>query len=72
MNSEVRIPQGDEKIMVELTVKEAMALGEGVLFHQHRSLKAQARKKIRRELARKLFPGSFAPGQAALDRENLI
>jgi hypothetical protein len=49
-----------------------MALGEGVLFHQHRSLKAQARRKIRRELARKLFPGSFAPGQAALQRENLI
>lgn len=57
MNSEVMIPQGEQKITVELTVKEAMALSEGVRFHQHRSLKAQARRKIRRELANKLFPG---------------
>ncbi|GGG04599.1 hypothetical protein [Paenibacillus abyssi] len=45
MNTMVKIPQGDEKVTVQLTVKELMALA-GVRFHGNHSLEVAARKKL--------------------------
>ncbi|HUC93445.1 MAG TPA: hypothetical protein VMS09_15725 [Paenibacillus sp.] len=44
MNS-VKIPQGDAKVKVELTVKELMAL-TGVRFHENHKVEVAARKKL--------------------------
>jgi len=46
MNSSVRIPQGDETIKVELTVKEVLALS-GAKFPNNHSIEVSARKKLR-------------------------
>lgn len=46
MNSNVLIPNGDEKIKVELTVKEAIAL-TGVRFNQQPGLVLEARRKLK-------------------------
>lgn len=40
-----KIPNGDEKITVELTVKELIAL-TGVNFHSNHDVKVSARKKL--------------------------
>lgn len=40
-----KIPQGDELLTVELTVKELIAL-TGVRFNNNQSLKASAHKKL--------------------------
>lgn len=40
-----KIPNGDEKVTVELTVKELMALA-GVQFHANHDVKISARKKL--------------------------
>ncbi|MFD0588555.1 hypothetical protein ACFQZE_11120 [Paenibacillus sp. GCM10027627] len=40
-----KIPHGDEKVTVELTVKELLAL-TGVHFHSNHDVKVSARKKI--------------------------
>ncbi|GKU75916.1 hypothetical protein [Paenibacillus sp. L3-i20] len=40
-----KIPNGDEKVTVELTVKELMAL-TGVHFHANHEVKISARKKL--------------------------
>lgn len=40
-----KIPNGDEKVTVELTVKELMALA-GVQFHSNHDVKISARKKL--------------------------
>lgn len=45
MNTNVRIPQGDDTIRVELTVKEAMALA-GIKFHHNHAIEVSARKKL--------------------------
>lgn len=45
MNTTAKIPHGDERITVELTVKELMAL-TGVRFHNNHSVEVSARKKI--------------------------
>ncbi|MCA0757460.1 hypothetical protein KP806_20585 [Paenibacillus sp. N4] len=45
MNTSAKIPHGDERITVELTVKELMAL-TGVRFHNNHSVEVSARKKI--------------------------
>ncbi|MFC4776864.1 hypothetical protein ACFO9Q_08730 [Paenibacillus sp. GCM10023252] len=45
MNSTVKIPHGDDKLNVELTVKEVMALA-GIRFHGNHSLEVSARKKL--------------------------
>jgi hypothetical protein len=45
MNTSVRIPQGDDMIKVELTVKEAMALA-GVKFPNNHIIEVSARKKL--------------------------
>ncbi|MCR2802376.1 hypothetical protein [Paenibacillus soyae] len=45
-----KIPNGDEKVTVELTVKELMALA-GVHFHSNHDVKVSARKKLNMVLA---------------------
>ncbi|MCD9024121.1 hypothetical protein [Cohnella silvisoli] len=45
MNTSVRIPQGDETVKVELTVKEAMALA-GIKFHNNHNIEVSAKKKL--------------------------
>lgn len=45
MNTNVRIPQGDATVKVELTVKEAMALA-GAKFPNNHSIEVSARKKL--------------------------
>lgn len=44
MNS-IKIPQGEQKITVELTVKEMMALA-GIRFHGNHGLEVAARRKL--------------------------
>jgi hypothetical protein len=48
------IPQGEQKITVELTIKEAIALS-GMRFNQQPQLMVSARKKIQGILNQKLF-----------------
>lgn len=50
--NEVKIPHGDEKIQVELTVKEALALS-GIRFNQKPQIMLDARKKLQHTLADK-------------------
>jgi hypothetical protein len=45
MNTGLRIPQGDDTVKVELTVKEAMALA-GVKFLNNHDIEISARKKL--------------------------
>ncbi|MFC5470579.1 hypothetical protein ACFPPD_17950 [Cohnella suwonensis] len=45
MNANVRIPQGDDTIKVELTLKEAMALA-GIKFHNNHNVEVSAKKKL--------------------------
>mgnify|MGYP006955282703 FL=1 len=45
MNTGVRIPQGDDTVKVELTVKEVLALA-GAKFPNNHSLEISARKKL--------------------------
>jgi hypothetical protein len=49
MNSVVRIPQGDDTVKVELTVKEMMALA-GIKFHHNHDLEVSAKKKLHHAL----------------------
>lgn len=45
MNTSVRIPQGDNTVKVELTVKEILALA-GAKFPNNHSLEISAKKKL--------------------------
>jgi hypothetical protein len=45
MNTQVKIPHGDEKVTVELTIKELMAL-TGIRFHGNHNVEVSARKKL--------------------------
>ncbi|OXS58389.1 hypothetical protein B1A99_14365 [Cohnella sp. CIP 111063] len=45
MNTSVRIPQGDDTVKVELTVKEVLALA-GAKFPNNHSIEISARKKL--------------------------
>lgn len=45
MNSFVRIPQGEDTVKVELTLKEVMALS-GYKFHNNHSIEVSAKKKL--------------------------
>ncbi|MDF2813840.1 MAG: hypothetical protein K0Q81_40 [Paenibacillus sp.] len=56
MNSTFEIPNGDEKIMIELTVKEALALSGGSRFQPASLVALSAKRKLRRELEHKLMP----------------
>ncbi|SFF10373.1 hypothetical protein SAMN04487969_1145 [Paenibacillus algorifonticola] len=49
MSEQTRIPHGDEKVTVELTVKELMALS-GVRFHNNHHVEVSARKKLNEAL----------------------
>lgn len=49
MKPEVVIPDGDRKVTVELTLKEAMALS-GIRFNGNQDLKIAARKRIKNSL----------------------
>jgi hypothetical protein len=50
MESQVKIPKGEEKITVELTVKELIALSGGVRFNGQPDLVLDARKKLKHTL----------------------
>jgi len=45
MNTSVRIPQGDDTVKVELTVKEILALA-GAKFPNNHHIEISARKKL--------------------------
>jgi hypothetical protein len=45
MSTLVKIPQGDQTVKVELTVKEIMALS-GIKFHGNHKLEVSAKKKL--------------------------
>ncbi|QYR22834.1 hypothetical protein KZ483_07825 [Paenibacillus sp. sptzw28] len=49
MSTQVKIPQGDEKVTVELTRKELMALA-GIRFHGNHNIEVSARKKLNEAL----------------------
>ncbi|OGX61276.1 MAG: hypothetical protein A2189_06095 [Paenibacillus sp. RIFOXYA1_FULL_44_5] len=50
MDVQFRIPDGEKKIFIELTVKEALALSEGIHFPHNHELASGARKKITKSL----------------------
>jgi len=52
MQSNVMIPKGEEKITVELSLKEAMALS-GVRFNENRELVIDARRKLQQSIEEK-------------------
>ncbi|MDF2668979.1 MAG: hypothetical protein K0R67_1285 [Paenibacillus sp.] len=58
MNSTFEIPNGEDKIMIELTVKEALALSGGSRFLPKSNVALSAKRKLRRELEHKLLPES--------------
>jgi hypothetical protein len=53
MDSNIMIPQGEEKITIELSVKEALALS-GVKFAHNHELALDARKKVQQSIENKL------------------
>ena len=54
MAHEVAVPHGEEKIMVELTVKEAIAL-TGIKFNEQPDLLPNARKKLKETVESKML-----------------
>ncbi|WP_248929932.1 hypothetical protein [Paenibacillus hamazuiensis] len=58
--------QGNETITVELTVKEAMALGAGVRFWNQSGIAAEARHKVVERLNQKLLQESGKLDYASL------
>lgn len=60
MTTHVLVPQGEERITVELTVKEAMALS-GFRFNQNSSQLADARRKVRSALDSQVMKESDMP-----------
>ncbi|MBB3108704.1 hypothetical protein FHS18_000732 [Paenibacillus phyllosphaerae] len=52
MMTQVKIPQGDQKVTVELTMKELMALA-GIRFHGNHNVEVSARKKLNHVLEEK-------------------
>ncbi|NOU70067.1 hypothetical protein GC098_01215 [Paenibacillus sp. LMG 31458] len=53
-NNSVQIPQGEELIRVEMTVKEALAL-TGTKFNHNHKLETDAIKKVKQSLEDKLL-----------------
>ncbi len=60
MTTHVMVPQGEERITVELTVKEAMALS-GFRFNQNSGQLADARRKVRSALDSQVMKESDMP-----------
>lgn len=56
MPSGITIPKGADTVTVELTVKEAMALGQNVHFSAKSGIEASAKRKVAHSLERKLIP----------------
>jgi hypothetical protein len=54
MDSTLHIPQGEEMITVEMTVKEALALA-GAKFPQNHKLETTAIQKVKKSLENKLL-----------------
>ena len=52
--SGVKVPQGEEKVMIELSVKEAIAL-TGVKFHEQPDLVTSARRKVKETIENKVW-----------------
>ncbi|TVY09740.1 hypothetical protein [Paenibacillus cremeus] len=48
----------NDKVTIELSVKEAMALAAGVRFHEQTRIAAEARKKVLSSLESILIPES--------------
>ncbi|GGD48129.1 hypothetical protein [Paenibacillus nasutitermitis] len=62
MNTQVKIPQGDEKITVQLTRKEMMALA-GIRFHGNHNIEVSARKKLNEALVETYESDNVQPRQ---------
>ncbi|MDF2937680.1 MAG: hypothetical protein K0Q90_3053 [Paenibacillaceae bacterium] len=60
MTTHVLVHQGEERITVELTVKEAMALS-GFRFNQNSGQLADARRKVRSALDSQVMKESNMP-----------
>ncbi|TNJ62756.1 hypothetical protein FE784_29380 [Paenibacillus hemerocallicola] len=58
MNTSFEIPNGEETVMVELTVKEAMALSGGIRFRPESKVALNAKKKVQKVLESKMMPNS--------------
>jgi hypothetical protein len=58
MNSEFQIPNGNDTITIQLTVKEALALSGGEKFLPKSQVALNAKRKLRRELEHRLLPES--------------
>ncbi|GAA3402817.1 hypothetical protein GCM10020370_16120 [Paenibacillus hodogayensis] len=58
MNTTFEIPNGNDTVMVELTVKEAMALSGGMRFRPESKVALSAKKKVQKVLERKMIPQS--------------
>ncbi|WP_199615467.1 hypothetical protein [Paenibacillus alkalitolerans] len=54
MNQGIAVPHGEEKITVELTVKEAIAL-TGIRFNEQPDLLTEARKKVKKTIESKVL-----------------
>lgn len=54
MNQAIAVPHGDEKITIELTVKEAIALS-GIRFNEQPELVTNARKKLKKSVDSKVL-----------------
>ncbi|PYI53015.1 hypothetical protein [Paenibacillus flagellatus] len=67
MNASFAIPNGDETITVELTLKEAMALSGGIRFRPESKIALSAKKKVRKVLERKMIPDGDRISYHSLD-----
>lgn len=54
MTQEITVPHGEETVMVELTVKEAIAL-TGIKFIEQPELLPSARKKLKETVTNKVL-----------------
>ncbi|MFE6799954.1 hypothetical protein [Paenibacillus chitinolyticus] len=54
MDANLHIPQGDDTILVEMTVKEAMALS-GQKFYSDHKVETEAIKKVKKSLENRLI-----------------
>lgn len=55
MQTSFEIPNGEETVMVELTVKEAMALSGGIRFRPESKIAINAKKKVQQVLDNKML-----------------
>lgn len=54
MKEAIAVPRGDEKVTIELTVKEAIAL-TGVRFNEQPGLLVNAKKKLKQSVESKVL-----------------